>query len=354
MAVVFFHIPRTSGSTVWHTLIRLAPESGVEAFDLYHRSRQLFGSAYFSIQALKDQLPKIAATGPRAIVHHHTNQNITAALCPEEHKYVTILRDPAERLISETFHLSAIVQANHEDLQDDIRYLDNLLSPGLLSKLADPSACPDDLVARAAAEPFYRNYYINAFWQLLFGEARQDAPALQPAPEDVLPALAFAVGNRFHFIGRFAKINDSVHAIAGLAGMTAPPEVEIVHIKNGSRIPPLRPETVELVRTLNKADYEFVRRATRQNAIGLARRLAETEAMQPQLEAEAARLAAQLAASERQSIALAQELATLQRSKSWRLTRPLRDAWGWMARRRFAGPYGPRRFLPPPRRIAGS
>lgn len=332
MAVVFFHIPRTSGSTVWHTLVRLAPESGIEAFDLYHRSQQLFGSAYHSIAALADLHPRIAAQGPGALVHHHTNQNITAALCPEENKYVTILRDPAERLISETFHLAAIVQENRPELQDDIRYLHKLLSPDFLAKLADPSACPDELAVSAAAEPFYRNYYINGFWQLFFSAPRQDAPPLQPAPESVAPALAFAVANRFHFIGQFARIAESTRAIAALAGISAPPEVEIVHIKNGSRVPPLRPETVARVRQLNNADYKFVKRVTALNKSGLARRLAETAAALPALEASAAEsqaaaaeLAARLAAAERRSDQLEQELAALQRSKSWRLTRPLRN-----------------------------
>jgi len=324
MAVVFFHIPRTSGSTVWHSLARLAPNHGVEIFDLYHRSQQLFGSPYYAPHAAEDLSPRIAANGPYAIVHHHTSQNITAALCPEENKYVTILRDPAERLISEIFHLAAILRKNREDMQIHVRYLDSLLSPALLSKLADPSSCPDQLVACAAAEPFYRNYYLNAFWQLFFCAPRQDAPPLQPAPESVLPALAFAVANRFHFIGRFAEVEDSVRTIASLAGMSVP-AVEIVPIANGSRIPPLRPETIAHVRELNRADYKFVKLTTRQNAVGLARRLAETEARQPHPEAIGEELAARLAAAERRSNLLAQELAAVQRSKSWRLTKPLRN-----------------------------
>ena len=325
MAVVFFHIPRTSGSTVWHSLARLAPENGIEIFDLYHRSQQLFSSPYYTLNALEDLHPKIAANGPRAIVHHHTSQNITAALCPEHNKYVTILRDPAERLISETFHLSAILRENREGMQHEIKYLDQLLSPAFLSKLADPSAAPDELVASAAAEPFYRNYYINAFWQLFFSTPKQDAPALQTVPETVLPAVAFAVANRFHFIGRFGRVEDSLRAISGLAGMTTKPEAQIVHIQNGSRIPPLRPETVELVRQLNKADYKFVERVMRQNAAGMASRLAEAEARKPGLEAAAAELADRLAAAELRSQRLEKELAALQRSKSWRLTRPLRS-----------------------------
>ncbi len=257
MAVVFFHIPRTSGSSVWHSLTRRAVASGVGVFDLYAHARRLTGSPYNTQAALGDILARGAGSVERGLFHHHTRRNICALLPPERHHYVTVLRDPVERFISEIFHLRAFVRNGPNFWSPERRHLRHLLSRPARAALGRRVVCPDELLLCAAAEPFYRDFYINSFWELMFGdEAAARAPFQSVGPE-VAPRVAAAVRDRFAHIGRFSEVEGSVGAIAALAALPGGAD-GVVRVKNGVGKPVLRAETLARLRAENAADYQFL------------------------------------------------------------------------------------------------
>jgi hypothetical protein len=308
MAVVFFHLPRTGGSTVWHTSSHLAAQHGVPVTDLYHKSQVLRGSPHHPLDTLRDIKASLGGAPPAGLIHHHSFQNLTAELPPDEHHYATILRDPVDRFVSEMFHLRGLMRQD-KDLRAEI--IASIAPEGaeFLAALLDESAPPDKLVLIAAEQPYYQNYYLNAFWQFLFGDPAgpQDPPLM---PEWVIPALAYAVRSRFCLIGRFPDMHGMVRQMMSLAGLEDTANFQLVRVANGSAIPALLPETLARLRALHRMDYLFFEEVTRGTPRPAAARW-ET-------------LNADLATARGLSSALAAQMKEMRESRSWRLTRPLR------------------------------
>jgi len=309
MAVVFFHLPRTGGSTVWHSAAHLAARHGLPAIDLFYHSELLTGSPHQPLAALRDIKASLAGAPLEGLIHHHSMQNITGELSPDEHHYATILRDPVDRLVSETFHLRTLMRRD-EAFRDEIIASTAPEGAEFLAALLDESACPDRLVLLAAEQPFYQNYYLNAFWQFLFGDpAGPQSPP--PMPEWVIPALAFAVRSRFCLIGRFPDIHGMVRHMLSLAGINDEEDFQLTHVANGSPTPALRPETLERLRELNRTDFSFLEALM----CGATPRPAAARWQT---------VNAELATAKARSLSLTAQLQAMRESTSWRVTRPLR------------------------------
>jgi len=308
MAVVFLHLPRTGGSTVWHSAAHLAARHGVPAIDLFYHSERICGSPHQPLAALRDI--KAGGAAPlQGLIHHHSTRNITGELSPDEHHYATILRDPVERLVSDTFHLRGLMRRDAA-FSAEIAAATGPEGSEFLAALLDESVSPDRLVLLAAEQPCYKNYYLNSFWQFLFSDPAepQDLP---PIPEWVIPALAFAVRSRFCLIGRFPDIHRMVGQMINLAGIEEEENFQLTHVANGSPTPALRPETLERLRVLNRAEYRFLEALTGGAAPRPAPAQWET-------------MNAELAMAKARSRALTAQLEAMRDSRSWRLTRPLR------------------------------
>jgi hypothetical protein len=308
MAVVFFHLPRTGGSTVWHSAAHLAARHGLPAIDLFHHSARLCGSPHQPLAALRD-IKAGAGVPLEGLIHHHSTQNITAELSPDEHHYATILRDPVDRFVSDIFHLRALMRRD-QNFRAEITAAAAPESAEFLAALLDESASPDRLVLLAAEQPCYQNYYLNSFWQFLFAapSCPRETP---PMPEWVIPALAFAVRSRFCLIGRFPDIHGMVRQMIKLAGVENETDVQLTHVANGSPTPTLRPETIERLRELNRTEYRFLEELMRGPAPRPAPAQWET-------------LNAELAMAKARSRSLVFQLEAMRDSRSWRVTRPLR------------------------------
>ncbi|MDE8345557.1 MAG: sulfotransferase family 2 domain-containing protein [Acidocella sp.] len=310
MAVVFFHIPRTGGSSLWHSLSRLAGLHQIPAYDLYDHSRILTGSPYHTLQALADLMPRAGQPHAPGIFHHHTRQNITAILSTDEHQYVTIIRDPVERLVSEISYLHSLI-GSIPKTSPEFLLLTLLLSPETIAALFDPTVTMDDLLLRVAVEPFYKNYYINSFWQLLFGDTSPKPPRYETMPDAVIPALADVV------IGRFAVVNhfpDIAQTYADTAKFMAITEIgEVNRVPNGAPETPLKDETYRYLREVNAAEYRFIDLL---KAGSLARKPS------------AAALSYEFGTISARAESLSAQLKAMRESNSWRLTRPLRRLRG--------------------------
>jgi hypothetical protein len=259
MATVFFHVPRTGGSTAWYSLAHSTRNGRPLVLDLFHHSNLIFGTAYIASGALRNIEADRDISKVDVFFHHHTRQNITQQLPPDKYLYVTIVRDPVERFISEIFHVRNMI-VNDGFVMGEFEYYRDSLSGKLFANLCDnpTSVSPDELLLLAAEEPFYRNYYINTFWGLLFGGPEKSIPKYLQDTELVLPALLSAVKNNFAFVGRYSHIQDSIQKIAHIVGIPYKAADMIVVNASGPAKPSIQRTTLERLRELNRADYQFL------------------------------------------------------------------------------------------------
>jgi len=100
---VFIHVPRTGGSSLWHSLVPLAQQTPDRAIcDIYHECKQTYGSpknAALMVQTMRERLGE-----KPTLFHHHTSEPIPALLDSPDVVLATVLRDPVDRFVSAAFN----------------------------------------------------------------------------------------------------------------------------------------------------------------------------------------------------------------------------------------------------------
>ena len=101
--LVFYHIPRTGGSSVWHALAACAAGAEVPIVDLFHQAREDYGSPEYVYNVLTERQKLLR--NKSALIHLHTPHNISYFFEESNLLYATIVRDPVDRFISDVCHL---------------------------------------------------------------------------------------------------------------------------------------------------------------------------------------------------------------------------------------------------------
>ena len=155
--LVFFHIPRTGGSSVWHALAEKAELQGIPIIDLYHEAVVKFSDPSKTIEAISDRQRFLRRT--TCLIHHHTSTKIQNYF-DNQPLYATVVRDPFDRFISDIKHLSAHKRSSKAGAIEELE---------LMRDMADPSVDTRSLIDIYSRTDYFQNYYRNWFGSLLLG-----------------------------------------------------------------------------------------------------------------------------------------------------------------------------------------
>lgn len=260
MALMFFHIPRTGGSTAWHSLAGVAARQSKIVADLYHRSREITGHPFApqeAIQYFHDYLKQADLCFDHDVIyHHHTYQHDPYLLDSDQVQRVALIRDPVTRLVSEAFHMRRFLVSDHANIaagqppSQEYEFHRKLYSEDLFNELIADDVDPDALVLSFARH--HANYYLSYFLNFLHPE-----PAQGVCDEAGAIGLAREVRQAFLWIGQFPDLGEFIQACGLLADLDISIEQDMQHIANGSVVPGLKEETLVQVRALNSLDYVF-------------------------------------------------------------------------------------------------
>ncbi len=209
--LVFYHIPRTGGSSIWHALAGSAASIKVPIVDLFYLSQLDYGSTEYALNVLADhrELLKRCET----LIHLHTPQNISCFLREDRIVYATIVRDPIERFCSDVAHLHQVLpnftQAAQNDFLERARW-----APRFVDAMTDVEVSTDTLLEMAAEEPFFRYYYYHHFYGLLCEKPIPVRRFEAPEDENSSRMLARLVNEKFAYIGQYPNVAGGFHDIA--------------------------------------------------------------------------------------------------------------------------------------------
>jgi len=205
--LVFFHIPRTGGSSVWHALAAIADLQGIPIVDLYHEALVKFSDSSKTLEAVSDRQKLLRAR--TCLIHHHTEIKIQNYFDTTPH-YATIVRDPFDRFISDMQHLSAHQRSQNPSKESVGEGLD------FMQAMADSSKPIHSLIDIYSRSNYFQNYYRNWFGSLLLG---RDGLGGDEDIKDVydlrFPAY---VRNAFKNISCFTDLNEALCTIANVFG----------------------------------------------------------------------------------------------------------------------------------------
>lgn len=357
MALMFFHIPRTGGSSIWHSLAVVAARQNKIIADLYHQSREMVGHPFApneAIQYFHDFLRKTnLCFDDDVIYHHHTYQNVPYLLDSDQIQRVTIIRDPLSRVISEAFHMRHFLLDEHAKTVNgyppggEYEFHRKKFGEPLFNELIATDVDPDALALNFAK--LHQNYYLSYFSHFL-------NPQLEPKELDECAALSLAkqVCQAFIWVGKFPILDEFINVCGLLTDMDVSIEQDMQHITNGSGAPTLKPETLAQIKAINSLDYVFTdavlaaydrrvisrlidlkerRTSKEKRALDHSNaKLAEHAALEQAAKQERLR---EVAASAEMAEELAQCRNTLEeihKSIYWQVTKPLRMISSWRRR----------------------
>jgi hypothetical protein len=257
LATVFFHIPRTGGSTLWHTLKARAIGANINVLDLYEQSVVQYQSPVKACDVLekwlKEQSPQQLEN---TVCHHHAYQNITRLLPPGPNSYTTIVRDPVERIISNALHHKEFWRVRNDNPMT-IKEWDGF-TDDFNDALLEENFPLEELCLMAASQPFFQNSYIKHFWHLLLSDPTELVIGKWPNINDIFSKTVDAVLDSFDFIGVYPDLTRTCFEISRHMKLPFPNIVMLTTVYNGLVKPNLSEDIRERMRELNEADYQFL------------------------------------------------------------------------------------------------
>jgi hypothetical protein len=253
--LVFYHIPRTGGSSIWHALEACAARAGMPVLNLFYHAREDYGSPEYVYNVLTERQKYLQ--GCSTLIHLHTPHNISYFFEECNLTYATIVRDPVDRFISDICHLRRALP----DMADAERQ--NLITNGrwqstFADAMLDGNTPIGILLELGAQEPFFRDYYYHQFYGLLCQKPLpQITYQLPNGPEDIR-TLAEQVRTKFAYIGQFPQVADSYHRIADLFSLPYDRDAEFTFHINKLDSHQIVPDRHERFAAAFQPDYDLL------------------------------------------------------------------------------------------------
>ena len=220
--VVFYHLLRTGGSSIWASLWYSAAQDSKHHWDLYHTARTRFGDNRLVYKAV--QYEQENSGRQPCVIHHHIPLAITP--CTEVNTTATtIVREPIERFLSEVQHGMSLLAGEMDDVHKAgcISAENELLGSGWPAELIE-RVKRDHLSFLQTVEATQSYKHFNSYYQLWFARfcyPQLSALSYQETYEKLpsLADLATKIMRNFSYIGRFPDIQRATLAMARLAGL---------------------------------------------------------------------------------------------------------------------------------------
>jgi len=259
--LVFYHIPRTGGSSIWHALAASAAGAEVPVVDLFHHAREDYGSSDCVYNVLTERQKLLRERS--ALIHLHTPHNISYFFEEFNILYATIVRDPVDRFISDVCHLrrtlSNMADAERQTLITSARW-----QTAFADAMLAGNAPIDALLEMAAQEAFFRDYFYHHFYGLLCQKPLPQITYQLPQSSEDIRDLAEVVRTKFAYIGRFPQVADSYHRIAELFALPHDRDAEFAFHINKLDSHQIVPDRRERFAEAFRTSYELL------SALGIA------------------------------------------------------------------------------------
>jgi hypothetical protein len=222
---IFLHVPRTGGSSLWHSLVPIAMGAGGDICDIYHECKLRFGSPAFAAECLKQFQTELGDR--KCLFHHHTMESIAGALRAGRTVYATVLRDPVDRFISEVNHCKTVAaqsdfrrcitsdgrESASYDFTKFVDYHEQQWGAEFVGGLIRDELSTEELLEIAVEQAYFRNYYVRWFSSLLETVPLPRA-AGRPTRWDDIASLAAAIRSRVETIGAYEDLPGAFKTIA--------------------------------------------------------------------------------------------------------------------------------------------
>ena len=200
--LVFFHIPRTGGSSIWHALAEIASLHQIPVIDLYHDALVKFSNSSKTVEAVSD-IQKYLRKRP-CLIHHHTDIKIQNYF-DDPPNYATIVRDPFDRFLSDIIHLSTHLRSN-----PDTRAVVGG-DEEITRVISDASIDINEVIYICSRSDYYQNYFRNWFGKLLLG--RNGYGGDEQIKDIYDPRFPAHVRDTFQNISCFTNLNKALSDI---------------------------------------------------------------------------------------------------------------------------------------------
>ena len=249
---VFIHVPRTGGSSLWHSLVPLATQQGRGICDIYHESKLAFGNptgAAEVVQTLREKVPDMPC-----LFHHHTSEPIPQLFDSSDSVLTTVLRDPVDRFVSAAFHRRAFLRSCKDAAMVDFHV--NVWGEEFVRVATQENATRQKLLEAAAKDESFHDYYTRYYGELFQLPPPTTFSFFRRAPH--ARKLATLLKERFQVIADFADLRATHRALTEAFGIEEDVDGFTLAI-NGAKVKQTLSLTERLkFQRLFKSDYALV------------------------------------------------------------------------------------------------